>query len=94
MIAVIAKLDIVEGKGAEFEKAMLALAAQVREKEPANHLYSLCQDDDGNYLMLELYETEADIEAHGRSDHFRAAGASFGGLIAGPPDIQRLRVVE
>ena len=38
MIAVIAKLQVVAGKGAEFEQAMLALAKQVREKEPGNHL--------------------------------------------------------
>ena len=33
MIAVIAKLNVTEGKGEQFEKAMLALASQVRAKE-------------------------------------------------------------
>lgn len=93
MIAVIAKLQVVAGKGAEFEQAMLALAKQVREKEPGNHLYSLCQDGDGNYLMLELYDSEEDLAAHGQSDHFKAAGAGFRGLMSGPPEIQRLKVV-
>ena len=93
MIAVIAKLNVAEGKGAEFEQAMLALASQVREKEPANHLYTLCQDGDGNYLMLELYDSEEDIAAHGQSEHFKAAGASFAGLMSGPPEIQRLKVI-
>lgn len=93
MIAVIAKLQVVAGKGAEFEQAMLALAEQVREKEPGNHLYSLCQDSDGNYLMLELYDSEEDLAAHGQSDHFKAAGAGFKGLLGGPPEIQRLKVI-
>lgn len=93
MIAVIAKLQVVAGKGAEFEQAMLALAKQVREKEPGNHLYSLCQDSDGNYLMLELYDSEEDLAAHGQSDHFKAAGAGFRGLMSGPPEIQRLKVI-
>lgn len=93
MIAVIAKLQVVAGKGAEFEQAMLALASQVREKEPGNHLYSLCQDSEGNYLMLELYDSEEDIAAHGQSAHFKAAGASFQGLMSGPPEIQRLKVI-
>ena len=93
MIAVIAKLQVVAGKGAEFEQAMLALAKQVREKELGNHLYSLCQDGDGNYLMLELYDSEEDLAAHGQSDHFKAAGAGFKGLMSGPPEIQRLKVI-
>lgn len=94
MIAVIAKLQVAAGKEAPFEKAMLKLADKVREKEPANHLYTLCKDADGNYVMLELYDSEADIVAHGNSAHFKAAAASFAGLMAGPPDIKRLQVIE
>ena len=93
MIAVIAKLHVVAGKEAEFEQAMLALASEVRQKEPANHLYSLCQDSQGNYLMLELYDSEEDIAAHGQSAHFKAAAASFKGLMNGPPEIERLKVI-
>lgn len=93
MIGVIAKLNVAEGKGAEFEKAMLDLAGKVRANEPGNHLYTLCKDADGNYLVMELYESEDALAAHGQSDHFKASGASFKGLMAGPPDIQRLEVV-
>ena len=93
MIAVIAKLNVTEGKGAEFEKAMLALASQVREKEAGNHLYTLCQNDDGDYIVLELYDDEEALAAHGQSAHFKASGASFKGLMSGPPEIQRLKVV-
>ncbi len=93
MIAVIAKLKVAAGKEAPFEAAMSNLAAQVRAKEPGNHLYSLCRDEDGNYLMLELYDSEADIDAHGKSEHFKAAAASFQGLMSGPPEIQRLKVI-
>ena len=93
MIAVIAKLNVTEGKGAEFEQAMLALASQVRANEEGNHLYTLCQNDDGDYIVLELYDSEEDIAAHGQSAHFKASGASFKGLMSGPPEIQRLKVV-
>jgi quinol monooxygenase YgiN len=72
---------------------MLALASQVRANEPGNHLYTLCKDADGNYLMLELYENEAALAAHGQSEHFRASGRSFKGLMAGAPQIQRLQVI-
>jgi quinol monooxygenase YgiN len=93
MIAVIAKLNVAEGKEADFEKHMLGLAEQVRANEPGNHLYTLCKDADGKYLVMELYESEEALTAHGQSDHFKAAGAGFAGLMAGAPDIQRLEVV-
>lgn len=93
MLAVIAKLNVAEGKEEAFEKVMLNLAAQVRENEPGNELYTLCKDEDGNYIVMELY-TDADaLAAHGRSEHFKAAGGGFKGLMAGPPEIQRLQVV-
>jgi quinol monooxygenase YgiN len=93
MIAVIAKLNVAAGKGPEVEKAMLALAGQVRANEPGNKLYTLCKDGDGNYLVLELYDDDAALAAHGQSEHFKASGRSFKGLMAGPPQIQRLQVV-
>ena len=93
MIAVIAKLNVTEGEEAPFEAAMSNLAEQVRANEAGNHLYTLCKDDAGNYLVLELYDTEEDIAAHGKSEHFKAAGASFQGLMSGPPEIQRLEVI-
>jgi quinol monooxygenase YgiN len=92
-IAVIARLNVAKGKEAEFEQAMLALAADVRSKEPGNQLYTLCKDADGNYLMMELYESAEALAAHGQSDHFKAAGKSFAGLMAGAPEIQRLQVI-
>ena len=93
MIAVIAKLNVAEGKEAEFETAMLALAAQVRANEPGNDLYTLCKDADGNYVVMELYKDEEALAAHGQSEHFKASGASFKGIMAGPPEIQRMEVV-
>ena len=93
MRAVIAKLNVAEGKEAEFESAMLGLAEQVRANEPGNHLYTLCKDADGNYLVLELYENEEALTAHGQSEHFKASGPKFAGVMAGRPEIQRLEVI-
>ena len=42
---------------------------------------------------MELYEDEDALEAHGKSEHFKAAGAGFAGLMGGPPEIQRLEVI-
>jgi len=94
MIGVVAKLNVAAGKEADFEKHMLGLAAAVRENEPGCHLYSLCKDEDGDYYVMELYEDQASLDAHGKSEHFKAAGAGFAGLMAGPPEIKRMQVVE
>jgi quinol monooxygenase YgiN len=92
-IAIIAKLNVAKGKEAEFEHVMLALAAEVRAKEPGNKLYTLCKDAEGNYLVMELYENAEALAAHGQSEHFKASGRKFAGLMAGAPEIQRLEVV-
>ena len=93
MIALLAKLDVAQGKEAEFEKVMLALVNQVRANEVGNHLYTLVRNDDG-YAVLELYEDEAALQAHGQNQHFREAGANFASLMAGPPTLTRYEVVE
>jgi quinol monooxygenase YgiN len=93
MLALIAKLKVAAGKESEFEKVMLGLAAEVRRNEPGNKLYTLCKDESGGYVVLELYENEQALAAHGQSAHFKAAGAKFAGVMAGRPEIQRLTVV-
>jgi|TARA_B110000090_G_scaffold65804_1_gene75373 quinol monooxygenase YgiN len=93
MIAVIAKLNVKAGCETEFEAAMLNLVSQVNENEPGNHLYKLCKEADGNYVVMELYEDKAAIAAHGASAHFKAAGAKFGDLLAGAPEITSMEVI-
>ncbi len=93
MLAVIAKLNVAEGKEADFEPVMLALAEQVRANEPGNDLYTLVKDEDGAYYVMELYKDQAALDAHGQSEHFKASGPKFAGLMAGPPEIKRFTVV-
>jgi quinol monooxygenase YgiN len=93
MLAVIAKLKVAPGKDAEFEKVMLALAKEVRANEAGNKLYTLTKTDAGDYLMLELYDSEEALTLHGQTAHFKAAGPKFAGLMAGRPEIQRLKVI-
>lgn len=92
-VAVIAKLKVAPGKEAEFERTMLDLAAEVREKEAGNQLYTLCKDEQGNYVMMELYSDAEALKTHGESEHFKAAGAKFADVLAGPPEIQRMEVI-
>ncbi|MEZ5559453.1 MAG: putative quinol monooxygenase [Pseudomonadales bacterium] len=92
-IAVIATLKVAAGKGPDLEKAMGNLIAQVRANEPGNQLYTLVKDKEGNYLMLELYADQAALDAHGASAHFKAAGPSFAGIMAGAPDVKVYEVI-
>ena len=80
MLAVIAKLNVLAGKEEEFEAVMLDLAAKVNANEPGCHLYKLCKDADA-------------MAAHGASEHFKASGAGFKGLMGGAPEIIRMDVV-
>ena len=93
MIAILAKIPVKPGSEADFEKAMLAMAEQVRANEPGNKLYTLCKDADGAYTMMELYDDAAAVEAHRTSDHFKAGGASLGPFIAGAPEITTMEVL-
>ena len=94
-IGVIATLTVQPGKGAELEAVFGELAALVRANEPGNKLYQLCKHrkEADTYVVMEIYDDQAAIEAHGKSDHFRAAGSKIGACLAGRPDIQYLDTV-
>ena len=92
MIGLIATLTVRDGKGPDLEKIFADLAPKVRDNEPGNALYQLCRskDDPNVYKVLELYTDQDALKAHGSSDHFKAAGASFAGVLAGAPKIEHL----
>lgn len=92
MIALFARLNVTAGKEREFETAMLELAAQVRANELGNQLYTLVKDDQG-YAVMEIYDDDEALRAHGASDHFKAAGAKLADLMAGRPNIKRFKVI-
>ena len=92
MIALVAKLNVANGKETEFEEVMLGLAEQVRANETGNRLYTLVKNEEG-YAVLELYDDDNALQAHMQSQHFRDAGTKFAGLMAGPPKLSRYEVV-
>ena len=94
MIAVTAKMNVKQGSELEFEKNMLDLAAKVNENESGVIFYRVCRDSDGNYMVMELYEDEVAVQDHVNSEHLKAAGPSFKGIMAGPPEIQRYEVLD
>ena len=91
-IGIIATLKVQDGKGAELEAVFRDLAAQVRANEKGNSLYQLVKsrDDANTYVVMEMYNDQAAIEAHRNSEHYKAAGPKIGAFLAGRPDIKLL----
>ncbi len=92
MIGIIATLTIQPGKESEFEAVFTDLAAKVRANEPGNVLYQLTRSrEQANvYKVLELYTDQDALTAHGKTDHYRAAGPKLGGVLGGAPTIEYL----
>lgn len=94
-VGVVATLTVAEGKNADFEAAFTQLAAEVRENEPGNEFYSVFQSKENpqEYKVLERYVDQAALDAHGKSDHFRASGPKLAPCMAGAPVIEYLDAV-
>ena len=91
-VGVIATLTVAEGKNADFEAAFSELMAAVRANEPGNEFYSVFQSKENprEYKVLERYVDQAALDAHGKSDHFRASGPKLAPCRAAAPVIERL----
>ena len=96
MIGVVATIKIQDGKADEFEQVGKDLMAKVKANEPGCMTYQMYKSrtEDNTYVMMEQYASEDDYKAHGKSEHFRAAGPAMGACLAGMPDIQVFDIVE
>jgi quinol monooxygenase YgiN len=95
MIALVVTLKIKDGKQAEFEAVARELVPQVRANEPGNVQYMLCKKEGSTneYVFIEQYKSQADIDSHGKTPHFQAAMPRFGACLDGRPEMVRLDVV-
>ncbi|MEO9634190.1 MAG: putative quinol monooxygenase [Parasphingorhabdus sp.] len=91
-VGVVATLTVAEGKNADFEAAFSELVAAVRANEPGNEFYSVFQSKENpqEYKVLERYVDQEALDAHGKSDHFRASGPKLAPCMAAAPVIERL----
>ena len=85
-IGLIARVTIAPGKGAEFEELFAWQAEQVRANEPGNKLYKLfrARDQEGGYIVMEIYDDEAALKAHREAPHMAANRPKVAPLIAAP----------
>lgn len=91
-VGVLAILTVAEGKNADFEAAFNELSAAVSANEPGNEFYAVfqCRDNPQQYKVLERYVDQAALDAHGKSDHFRASGPKLAPCMAAAPVIEYL----
>ena len=92
MIGVTAKLNVKPEAAEEFEGVFLDLMDAVKANEPGCLIYQFAETTMAT-TVLELYESEEALAAHGQSDHFKAAGAGFKGKMGGPPEVKRMKAV-
>lgn len=96
MIGVVAKLTIQDGKQGDFEQVAKDLMAKVKANEPGCLTYQLYKSkkEANSYIFMEQYASQADLDAHGKTEYFRAAGPGLGACLAGAPEIHYYDIVE
>jgi quinol monooxygenase YgiN len=89
-IGLIVRVTTVDGKGPEFEAAFAVQAKGVRENEPGNKLYQLVRsrEDPNSYVVMELYDDPADLEAHRNAPHMVNNRPAMAGLIGGKTTVE------
>ena len=89
VIGVVATLKVQPGKEAEFEKIFAALRDKVKSNEKGCRQYDFfkSKSDASTYVVMEQYASQADLDAHGKTEYFRAAGPSLGAVLGGAPTL-------
>ena len=95
MIGVVAVIRTKEGREAEFERVFAEMTAGVKSKEPGNRMYQLTRSraEPRLYKVLEMYDDQAALDAHGTSDHYREGGRKLRDLVEGRPEVEVLDAV-
>ena len=78
----------------ELRSTLLALIEPTR-KEPGCIRYEMLQNnsDPTDFTFVEEWESDAALNAHLETDHFKEVAAKLPDLIVGQPDIRRYSVV-
>ncbi|MEZ5965831.1 MAG: putative quinol monooxygenase [Planctomycetota bacterium] len=82
-----------EARGA-LQAALLAVVDPTR-REPGCRRYEVCQsvDDLDEFVVIEEWRSQDDIDAHMRSTHVQTLLATVADLVAAPPEIRGYRTV-
>lgn len=96
MIALTAHMTAKEGKEADLERVLGALAEKVLANESGCKMYQLTRSkaDPRSYLVIERYEDDAALAYHSNTDHFKAAIPEIMACLEAPPQIALFEELE
>ncbi|GEM_PF-472968 len=84
MIGIIAKIRVKPEAAEAFKAQAVALTKTVAKKEPGCVFYDLYSTEDPTlFVALELYHSQADVDAHGASDHVAETMKTVPGMLDG-----------
>jgi quinol monooxygenase YgiN len=75
-----------EGKGDEMQ-AVLSTMVDAATSEPGVEIYTYSRGDDDTFYFFALMTDQEAMMGHGQSEAMQAAMASFGPLMAEPPQM-------
>ena len=94
MIGIIATMKIKEGVNKEFEEVASRLKDAVTKNEPGVVYYDWYKgEDDSSYVVLERYESQEALDAHGQTEHMKSIGGEMGQYMAGSPEVTILKSI-
>jgi quinol monooxygenase YgiN len=91
MVKLIARLRAQSGQADVVASALLDLVGPSRQ-EPGCIMYDVCrsQADPNELLVLEEWESQAVLDEHMATPHFKAFAERIGGALAGEPELMFL----
>lgn len=94
-VVVVASLPVQEGKLDEAITALSAAAEAVHREESGVKKYALHTDpkDPNRLVMIEVYASQADLDAHGQTPHMAELMGALGGVLGGRPELTILTPV-
>lgn len=94
-ISLIVKLPAAQGKGPELVKAFeFAIENAMKESGTRYYIVNVDQKDPDTVWIFEMYDAQADLDAHMGADWFKQFGKSLGGLVGGAPEMHFLTPVS
>jgi quinol monooxygenase YgiN len=91
-ITVIARAKVQPGREDEMERA-LRTNAETSRGEAGCVSYTVLRGDDGAFMTVERWRTQADADQHMATPHVQTLFATITPLLASPPEIKSFREV-
>lgn len=94
-LRVIARIRAKPDQAARTREVLRALIGTTR-REPGCLMYELLQSrsDPADFVFVEEWRSDADLDAHLSTAHVKEAGARLQGIIVGAPDIRAYSLVQ